>query len=163
MQLLRGAVDTRSDTVVGEFALHYDQVEALREEQRPQRYLATVRPHWHVRVAQNFAVGVARREATGVVQAAPRVGRIDHGARLMPDQLQQFGRLRQPGTGGIAERRVAVLQAATQCRDVRGHGGFEHAQIPQARQAVVQIPQRDLGLAEGDGLRLVGQPNTRRR
>lgn len=103
MQFLRGAVDARSDAFLGKVALNHDQVEALGEEQRPHRHLATISPDRHIRMARDLAVGVARREAAGMVQAPPRVGWIDHGATLTPDQLQQFGRLRQPGTGGIAD------------------------------------------------------------
>ena len=95
-----------------------------------------------------------------MVHATPRVRWVDHSASLIPDQLQQFSRLRQPGTGGIAERRVAVLQAATQRRDIRSYGGFEHAQILLPGKAMMQVTQGGLSLAEGDGLRLIGQPHS---
>lgn len=136
----------------GEVAKRHLQVESLREEQRPQRQLTTVSPHWHIRMARDLAVGVARWEATRVVHATPRVRWVDHSASLIPDQFQQFIRLLQPGAGGIAERRVPVLHAAAQGCAIGGDGGFEHAQILLARQPVVQIPQRGLGLREGDGL-----------
>jgi hypothetical protein len=58
----------------------------LREEKRSQRSLATISPYRHVRMAQNLAVGVAGWEPARVVQAAPRVRRIDNGASLIPDQ-----------------------------------------------------------------------------
>lgn len=104
----------------GKLALNHDHVEPLREEQRPQRYLATVSPHRHVRVARDLAVGVAPREATWVVQATPRGRRIDQGACLIPDQFRQLGRLLQPSAGGIAERRFTVLHATTQSRAIGG-------------------------------------------
>jgi hypothetical protein len=63
--------------------------------------------------------------------------------------------LRQPGTGCLAERRVAALHAAAQSCAIGGNGRFEHAQILLAGQAVMQVTQRGVGLGESDGLRLV--------
>lgn len=86
VQLLGGTIDARSDGLFGKLALNHDQVETLREEKRSQRSLATISPYRHVRMAQNLAVGVAGWEPARVVQAAPRVRRIDNGASLIPDQ-----------------------------------------------------------------------------
>lgn len=98
VQLLRGAVDARPDVFVGDFALKHDHVEALRKEQRAQRYLAAVGPRQHVRVTQDLAVGVARwwyRIAALRTPADP-AGAADVGADpAAPPALGQCARQRK--------------------------------------------------------------------